>query len=133
MAPLASLDKLYMKYPFLFALAASARDIEDFEEELDCPPWPSEILPSFLYLGNYGAATNIDALKTLGIKHIVNVSQEENFFLEAEDRDQEADNDKQGKEEEDDEDFRYHNISIPDKKTSDIRSHFAAAIAFIGK
>lgn len=37
--------------------------------------YPSEILPGFLYLGNYDNASRCELLKALDITHILNVRQ----------------------------------------------------------
>lgn len=36
--------------------------------------YPSEVLPGFLYLGNYDNASRCELLKALDITHILNVS-----------------------------------------------------------
>ncbi|XP_072834353.1 serine/threonine/tyrosine-interacting-like protein 1 isoform X3 [Pogona vitticeps] len=82
------------------------RELEAFK------PYPVEILPAKLYMGNYKQACDSQIQKDLKIKAHINVSEEAgSFFLEESDR--------------------LLHISIPDTPEADLFSHFSDICHFI--
>ncbi|XP_050410627.1 serine/threonine/tyrosine-interacting-like protein 1 [Patella vulgata] len=95
-------------YPFLRTqkIMYMPRELDDLK------PYPTEIIPGFLYLGNWRQGNAPYIQKDLKIKgHINCVVEAETFFPES------------GP-------FLYH-IQVEDTNDADIYSHFAAACAFL--
>jgi len=75
--------------------------------------FPSEIIPRILYLGDVRSCRDRDALKAVGITHIVNVTKDLNDEFR--------------------EDFQYYRIPMWDDFRKDIKKHFKDAFSFIDR
>jgi len=96
-------------YPFLCVSSKTSQ--EDFLKTHD--RYPHEIVPQFLYLSSYIEASNFQALSSLNITHILNVTIEcENKF--------------EGK-------FEYLKLEIDDSAKEDLFQILKDALAFIAK
>ncbi|CAI2369367.1 unnamed protein product [Moneuplotes crassus] len=99
------------KYPFLCAFEGRKA-----HTVADCGRYPSEIFEAFLYLSNCKVAKDADLLQTLGITHILNVSDnvpnyfEENYLG-----------------------LKYSNIEIDDVEDAPIEDYFEKAYNIINK
>jgi protein-tyrosine phosphatase len=74
--------------------------------------YPNEILPGFLFLGNFWQANNAQIIADLGITHIVNmgaITDDRNKF----------------------DHVTYLDVDIPDRESVDIRKEFSHTVAFI--
>ncbi|XP_041347456.1 serine/threonine/tyrosine-interacting-like protein 1 [Gigantopelta aegis] len=95
-------------YPFLRTqkVLFMPREMDDFK------PFPIEIIPGFLYLGNWGQANTAYIQKDLKIKNHINCCVElETFFPES--------------------GPQLLHIQVEDRNDADILSHFATACAFL--
>eukprot|EP00730_Choanoeca_flexa_P000028 TRINITY_DN10012_c0_g1_i4.p1 TRINITY_DN10012_c0_g1~~TRINITY_DN10012_c0_g1_i4.p1 ORF type:complete len:497 (+),score=36.04 TRINITY_DN10012_c0_g1_i4:133-1623(+) len=77
------------------------------------PTFPSEVWPSFIYLGNRIHAADRAVVKGLGLTHIVNCSIEHPNTFEAEQ-------------------VSYFNVRLQDEKGSNIKQYFAQLCKFLG-
>ncbi|CAI2369738.1 unnamed protein product [Moneuplotes crassus] len=99
------------KYPFL-----CNTDETQTKTIADCGRYPSEIFEAFLYLSNCLVAKDADLLKTLGITHILNVTDNvPNYF------------------EESNPDLEYFNIDINDVEEAPIEEFFEFAYNIINQ
>lgn len=73
--------------------------------------FPSEIIPRILYLGDVRSCRDREALKAVGITHIVNVTKDLNDEFR--------------------EDFQYYRIPMWDDFRRDVKKHFKNAFSFI--
>lgn len=103
------MDVFQDKYPFLCTF-----DNRPTASVADCGTYPSEIFEAFLYLSNCKVAKDANILETLGITHILNVSDsvpnyfEENYLG-----------------------LKYYNIDVEDVENAPIEKYFEYAYKVI--